>query len=470
MKRIINIIILISLIAFSTKSFSQGYNIKVKINGIRDSSFQIAVYYGKYQTIVDSGFADAKGNVVFKGKDTLAGGIYLLAMNKKHVFDFIIDKEQQFQLETDTANYIGHMKVKGSVENKLFFDYQQVSISNQLKMKPFQEARERLKDNKDSAAYYKAKMDEVIKSVMDFQEELKKQNPNSFWVKVLKCTEEIKVPEPPLLPNGQKDSVFAYYYYKNHYWDNYDLMDSRMIRTPMFHDKLNNYFEKVVIQVPDTITKEALSLISKTNEKGDLFKYIVWLVSYNYETSKIMGFDAVFVDMVDAFYKTNKAWWATPSTTENMIKRANRIRYTLIGKKAYELIMPDSNNRFISFYSIKENFTILVFWDTDCGHCKKEIPLIKDFYDKFKTTYGIEVYAIDIDTNHTNWKKFIVEHKLDWINVSGTTANVDYRDIYDIYSTPVIFILDREKKVIAKRIGSEQLEDFMLNYTKRNKQ
>ncbi len=469
MNKIVKSIAFVFLFALSAQVFSQGYNIKFKINGAHDSLFQIAVYYGKYQTLIDSAFADSKGNIVFKGSDTLSGGIYLLAMNKKHLFDFIIDKEQQIQFETDTSNYIGHMKVKGSIENKVFFDYQQVSVSNQLKIKPYQDAYGRTKDNKDSAAFYRAKMDEIIKTVISFQDSIKKNYPNSLWVKVLKCTEEIKVPDPPTLPNGKKDSIWSYYYYKNHYWDNYDLMDSRMLRTPMFHEKLANYFDKVVIQSPDTITKEAKSLIDRTYEKGDLFKYMVWFVTYNYETSKIMGFDAVFVDMVDAYYKTNKAWWASPSTNENMIKRAERIRSTMIGKKAPELIMPDSNNRYVSFYNLKANYTFLIFWDTDCGHCKKELPLIKDFYDKYKKEYGIEVFAIDIDSDLARWKKYISEHNHTWYSVTGTSANVDYRDIYDIYSTPVIFILDKDKKVIAKRIGSDQLEDFMKNYSHKNK-
>ena len=215
MNKSIKYCFLILLISISAQSFSQGYNLKFKINGIRDSLFQIAVYYGKYQTLIDSAYADSKGNVVFKGKDTLAGGIYLLAMNKKHLFDFIIDKEQQIQFETDTSNYVGMMKVKGSIENKIFFDYQQVSVTNQIKIKPIQEAYGRVqKDNKDSAAIYKSKMDEIIKTVITFQDSIKVKYPSSLWVKVLKCTEDIKVPDPPILPNGRKDSVFSYYYYK----------------------------------------------------------------------------------------------------------------------------------------------------------------------------------------------------------------------------------------------------------------
>jgi hypothetical protein len=42
----------------------------------------------------------------------------------------------------------------------------------------------------------------------------------------------------------------------------------------------------------------------------------------------------------------------------------------------------------------------------------------------------------------------------------------DFKNIYDIYSTPVMYILDENKKILAKRIGVEQVPDFFDNYFK----
>ena len=65
-----------------------------------------------------------KGEIVFKGTKKYDQGIFLVVTPNKKYFDFVMDAEQHFTIETDTSNYVKNMKVKGSAENKFFFDYQ----------------------------------------------------------------------------------------------------------------------------------------------------------------------------------------------------------------------------------------------------------------------------------------------------------------------------------------------------------
>jgi thiol-disulfide isomerase/thioredoxin len=117
------------------------------------------------------------------------------------------------------------------------------------------------------------------------------------------------------------------------------------------------------------------------------------------------------------------------------------------------MIMQDTNLQLVSMRSINSEFLILLFWDPDCGHCEKEIPLIKEFYDTNKTKYGIEVYAICSDTSMVKMKNAIRKKKMNWINVDGPrTLTGDYHEQYDIISTPVIYILNKQKEIIAKRL------------------
>lgn len=84
---------------------------------------------------------------------------------------------------------------------------------------------------------------------------------------------------------------------------------------------------------------------------------------------------------------------------------------------------------------------------------------MKEFYDKYKSK-GFEIMAVNIESKREPWIKFIEEHKLNWINVSNADHWYNLKDTYDVYSTPVVYILDANKKIIAKRIGAEQLADF----------
>ncbi len=60
------------------------------------------------------------------------------------------------------------------------------------------------------------------------------------------------------------------------------------------------------------------------------------------------------------------------------------------------------------------------------------------------------------------WQQFIKEHHLgDWINAWDPDHSTDYRRLYDVYMTPVVYLLDDHKKILAKQLDVKQLSDFL---------
>jgi peroxiredoxin len=276
---------------------------------------------------------------------------------------------------------------------------------------------------------------------------------------------EPEIPEIPLLPNGRKDSTFAYRYFKSHFWDGTDFTDDRLLRTPIFHNKLKKYFDQVLLQKPDTIIKEIDIFVEKTRPNAEMFKYMVWFATNHYETSEIMGFDEVFVHVIDQYYVTGQASWTNKTVMENLIKKANRIRPLLIGEKAPNMIMMDTSNNLVSMHSIDAGYLMLLFYDPDCGHCEQEIPKIKEYYETFKKDYNFEIFAVCSDTSLVKWKNYIKKKGMNWINVDGPrTLSGNYHDQYDIISTPVIYLLDERKVIIAKQLKTEQVPQFLKKY------
>ena len=143
----------------------------------------------------------------------------------------------------------------------------------------------------------------------------------------------------------------------------------------------------------------------------------------------------------------------------------------VIGAQPPNLILKDTTDtKWFDFYSLKSDYTIVYFWDPECGHCKKTTPVLLDLYHNMKDK-GVVVYAVGTELENDDWKKYIIEHQLDFINVSDTPEHPDYfRTIYDIYSTPRIFILDKDKKIIAKQLSVEQIEEFINFEIKKNKE
>ena len=251
-----------------------GYKFTVKVNGIVDSTCYIGHYYGQYQYVDDTAKANAKGEIVFDGKEALPGGIYFVILPKKKYFEFIVNKEQVFSLETDTADFVKNMKVKGSNENKLFYDYLNYVNANQSHFNDLKKRLENNKSNKDSTDILNKEIETVDKIVKDYKLDFIRKNPDSFVSKIFTSSKDPDLPTIPILPNGRKDSVFQYNAYKNLYWDNIDFSDDRILRTPVFHSRINNFFTNVVIQHPDSICKEADKLIEKARANKEMFKYV----------------------------------------------------------------------------------------------------------------------------------------------------------------------------------------------------
>ena len=441
-----------------------GYTVKIIPKGLKEGSMcLLANYYGDKQYIKDSAKVNAKGEVVFTGKEKWPQGIYLFVPPSKRYFDFVMDEGQNFTLEADTTDFIKTMKVKGSEENKFFYEYQNFMAGKQKQIEPLRDKLKTVKDNKDSIKLLQDKIAAIDKEVKENKLNFIKSHPQTFVAKLFKAMEEPEIPEAPILANGKKDTTFAYYYYKTHFFDNVDFSDDRLLRTPIFHAKIKQYMEKLTPQMPDSINIATDYLVNKSRANAEVFKYIVYWLTYNYESSQIMGMDAVFVHMVEKYYVTKQATWVDSTQLYKITNRAYTLNPLLLGKKAPPITMQDSTGKSISLYDIKAKYTVVIFWDHGCGHCKKEIPKLSELYKNKLKAKGVEVYAIETEDKPDDWKKFIIENKLNWVNVheSDEYKRAVTKKIYDIYSTPVLYLLDENKIIKAKRIDSDQLGNFI---------
>ena len=444
----------------------EAYNISIKINNISNTECYMGYHFAEKQYVSDTLKVDAKGNMVFTGTKPLDGGIYLVVTPNKKYFEVIIADETEFSLETDTLDFVKHMKVKGSKENEWFYAYLNYMADKSKELEPLNKKYEALKANKDSADAIRAKMAKVDKEVKDYKINFMKTHPNSFLAKIFRTSQDPEVPDAPKLPNGRTDSTFAYKYYKAHFFDGVDFSDARLLRTPLLYNKYKQYLEKLTYQIPDSIANACIYIIEKAKANKEVFKYTVVYTTSAYETSKIMGMDAVFVRLVEEYYNTGQAFWADSTLMFKITDRARVLKPLLLGKKAPNLMLYDDKNQLQPLWGVKSKYTILCFWDPDCSHCKKAVPQLADIYHKSLKAKGFEVYGVCTETEGAKWHKFIEDNKLDWINVADLELHNTFRSVYDISSTPVVYILNDKKEIIAKKLGVEQIEEFMDNYSK----
>lgn len=454
---------LLSTFAVNAKD-KEAFNIKIKINHLSNTQCYMGYHFAEKQYVSDTLKVDEKGNMVYTGTKPLDGGIYLVVTPNKKYFEVIIAGETEFSLETDTLDFVKHMKVKGSKENEWFYTYLNYMADKSKQLEPLNKKYEALKANKDSAEAIRAKLTKIDKEVKDYKVNFMKEHPSSFLAKIFRTSQDPEVPEAPILPNGKKDSTFAYKYFKAHFFDGVDFSDARLLRTPLIYNKYKQYLEKLTYQIPDSIADACIYIIEKAKANKEVFKYTVVYTTSTYESSKIMGMDAVFVRLVEEYYNTGQAFWADSTLMFKISDRARVLKPLLLGKKAPNLLLYDDKNQLQPLWGVKSKYTVLCFWDPDCSHCKKAVPQLAEVYHKSLKAKGFEVYGVCTETEGAKWRKFIEDNKLDWINVADLELHNTFRSVYDISSTPVIYILNDKKEIIAKKLGVEQIEEFTDNY------
>jgi hypothetical protein len=330
---------------------------------------------------------DSKGKGAFEGQDTLQGGIYFILVPGNMFFEIVIENDQKFSLSTtyngDAAALTKQLSCKGSDEMALYLDYQKfMTHQGELAIK----LRDKLKETTDEAASKNLRdslqlLHNEVKAKWD---NIEKEHSETLLASILLCNKEIDIPEPPKDENGTiLDSSFQYNFYKKHYFDFVKFSDERLIRTQFYHPKIDRYFEKMIIPIPDTVIKESKYVLDMAMANEEVFKYTLQLLFNKYNNSNIMGMDKVFVFFAETYYLNGKAPWADQEWLKKVEERVYDLKPNLLGNKAEEIRLVSPTDEFISMHQIKAEYTVLFFYEPSCGHCKKTTPFMKALADKY---------------------------------------------------------------------------------------
>src|SRR5690606_33856676 len=217
----------------------------------------------------------------------------------------------------------------------------------------------------------------------------------------------ITVPDPPKREDGSIDSTFQLRWYRQHYFDNMNLADEAMLfmPRPFYSEKVNEYLDKLFVPDADTLIQAIDRLVAKAKPNQETYKYIVYTFLFKYQNPEIMGLDKVFVHLYDTYFATGEIdFWANSQLKKNIKEHADSLRKSLIGGKGANLIMQDASLKARAMYDIGAKYTVLYFFDPDCGACKKETPKLVDFYNRNKAKFNVEVYAVSADTSMQKMK------------------------------------------------------------------
>ncbi len=440
--------ILLFFLCLQSLSYGQVH-LKLQFPKMPDSWLYFAEVFGNNQYLIDSVLLDKKGKGVIEQEKFLPQGTYLLGDSSGQTLELLLNEDQVFELN-GSSRQLKETKFSGSKENQLFHRYF-AGISRFLhELDSLQYALE-LAEVEDREEI-EEELTEARLSARQFQGQIFQEAKGTLFLQLVKGREMVALPDS--LRRGERSGQHKFYLH--HYFDNIDFTDPRILRSSVFHNKIDDYFSETVHPSPDSMVHYACHWIRRLEDYTPFQEYLMRYLFQIQHYSRRLGTDKVFVAVVDSFLKENRPNWLSEKMQATLIKRADLLRNSMIGVKGENLLLQDNKGDEFRLYDVEARFCMLFFWTPDCDHCKAAMPEVYASYEKYRKK-GLELVAIYTEKNEQEWHNYIVEHKLNWTNVYDPGGKSGMLEKYNVFMTPTIYILDSEKKIILKDIDASQV-------------
>ena len=445
---------------------AQGYSIRLSLAEYTNAQILVTYYYFGNMYVKDTLQTNNDGNTNFVGDKPLQQGIYQLYFSKDRQIDFLVGEDQHFKIFLKKDDPTPH--IEGAHESERFQEYLNLMTRERTRYETLSARKKSAEAQIDSVAFINRELREISAQLDSFRIQEGQKYDDTFYGKFVAATYTPQ-PRPSQVPeqwlaNDSLRWVYEYNFRKQHYWDHFDLGDWRMWHTPYIKKRLEDYLNTVLLQHPDSVLSEAIRLIEQHRDMPSVFQNLTSFILNNSIQSRIMGMENVFVALAEKYYLSGQASWANDETMKQIRQEVAIRKNNLIGGTARELLLEDAQGNFHSLKQQPTPYTIVAFWEPDCGHCQTKIPrLYHEIFLKANPS-KLGVYTVYTMNDQTAWLQFIKEKQIpDWINVWDPHQTSHFREWYGIRTTPSLFLLDQDKKIVAKNIDINTLKQVLHN-------
>ncbi len=453
-------LLIIILSTFCLQLIGQ-HDIKINLEGYQNDTLIVGYYLGDKQLVHDTLYSKDQGKFRLKGDSSLTKGFYiLLTMPENRFIQFIVDEDQKFELNSEKED-MSVLKFKGSEDNELFMDYINYLGVKRPLADTIRAKISRLVEGDPEIVKLNEELDKIDNEVKMEKARVIKAHPKSLTAMILKSSENIDIPDF----EGTEEEVKTktYLHYKKHYFDHIDLADPITLRTPFIDQRVKYYMKNLTPNHPDSIIQSMEYILNEVKPAKETFRFYLSTFLNEYIQSKIVGMDKVYVHLAEKYYATGMAPWLDEETTEKIVGNAMDIKPVLIGNIAPNITVYQQDGTPISIDEIDYEFLVLLFWAPDCGHCKKVMPSIIEFYEEYEDK-GVKLLAICSkmgEKEETCWPAIEEKGMTGFINASDKYNKSRSKVKFNVKTTPKIYVLDKNREILIKNIGGEQLGEVM---------
>jgi peroxiredoxin len=473
MRRLLLFATLICLYTQTAKATADSslYNIQLKVRGLKASKAVLGYHYGDQNFLVDSTNVDTlTGSMRFSTRRKLPEGVYFVAITegsaKGILFDFILAGDRDFSIETAFNAPIDSANIDRSLENIEFFNYQKKAQrikADAAEMSSMRQMLQRAKADRATLVEQDKKMYEKAQELDVFIVAQIQKYPNNYTTKLLKLLRNPTVPADiqPYLENRKPNPQYAYAY-RQRFFDNVDFSDERLLRSTFYTAKLNQYITQIIPPMPDSMKVYLDFVLDKTRSTNlTMYQFALhWFTNLFDSNIEKPYSDAFLVHLVEKYQHAPDAG-TDKYTLERLDYKATAFKPNLIGNAAPPISLPNTEGVLMSLADSKSDYTLLVFYSALCKHCKETMPEIGQALQMTDPS-KISVFTVCTDGIKDAWTAFLTEQKMtNWTNVLDAKMDSDIQKKYATWNLPTLYLINKEKQIVAKRIKAEDLPELI---------
>lgn len=455
--------LVLGLFALLSLAKAEGIRIKGTITGYEGSDAFLSMMYGGNQYMVDTAKV-VNGTFTFESIYHLESGVYLVILPPTKSFLILVDRNiPEFSFTADVNHINNTIRFDKSSDNTEYYAYYRFFGKKKMTLDKIKKDYDAQVNEPDKVALL-SRMQQEKKDIIAYQSALIARIPGTLTAAMVKC--ELPVEVPAFNGSPEEINLQKYRFQREHYFDNVDIADERLIRAPrsVLVDRVDFYLDNLIPNQPDSIIKGVDELLARCEKTPVSYRFFLTHIFNKYREAKSIGMDAVYVHIAEEYIAKGKTPWIETQEKDEVLAAVKLISPTLIGKVAPDFTVQTQSGKDISLHSIQSPYTVLFFWAPDCTNCQQSMPVLADFYKAYKAK-GVEVFGVcsKINDQEKNCWTYLANHpEYNWINGSDQTNGASgVRTQYNITTTPRIYLLDKNKTIVAKDFGVEHLGEVM---------
>jgi hypothetical protein len=446
-----------------TKFANAQYQIKIKaINTLDTIVYFRGTVFDEKNFIPKDTINLAKGSFTISSKKPIIGGIYFFYFPKtRSKIYFSLENKDSLKVEISGANYLDFISFSNQ-KNKTFIEYQQLEkkLSNYDTLYAKELAQGKKFNLAQKASFFKLKTNQLVYFRTNAMEQLKKTDALYLHFNALNLLDESV---PSRKNYAARDELIKHF----------DFKLPKLLFTPNLRAVLTEYFSYYPLQA-DSIAKGVDTVMKGIDCKMFTAKYVVDYLTKLLKNREIINNTEGYKRFVEKYLLNEKCKVYDAQQLATFKEEIANLSLQSLQDTCVNMILKDTSNKEQNLHEFAKqfNFTVIVFYDPNCEHCKVEVPKMDSVLNFIQAKYNIKIgrYAVCNEPNMplSVWKDFINTYQLttNYIHVNLST-NLPLRKSYDAFTNPIFYLVDNNGILMGKKVSPQTVRNMILaNYLK----